>query len=62
MLARADISGRKISSDSRFLFKNFAVPVTWLQLGFDHSTAPYGFGRAGLAPALCASKITQVAY
>ena len=58
----------KLSSDSRFLFKNFAVPVTWLQLGLDRSTAPRplnqfrAYDRAGAAPNFVTSKITQLAY
>ena len=33
-------------SDSRFLFKNFAVPVTRLQLGLDRSTGPHGLSAS----------------
>jgi hypothetical protein len=56
-------------SDSRFLFKNFAVPVTWLQLGLGRSTAPHGLSTSsgpttvqGGASNSVASKITQLAY
>jgi hypothetical protein len=55
----------KLSSDSRFLFKNFAVPVTWLQLSLDRSTAAHGpqpvQSPRPCQAALCISKITQLA-